>query len=168
VPTFALRPLSEEQFDAASPCYHSFTFDTRRAAAEVWADLHSDTPLQWCTGLKRVRWTSARPHGVGATREVTLANGLRVQERYFRWEEGEGDYVNAFVVERGSLPLFRRFGERYSVTATETGSRFTWEFDAELPVPAALHRLVRPVVARDIARLHRDSLAHFGSLNAEV
>ena len=161
MPTFTLRPVADADFEVGQPYTHRFTVRTRRSADEVFAELHGDRPLHWCTGIRTVTWTSAAPHGVGATRTVALANGLSVDERYFLWDEATR--VTAFAVVRANLPLFRRFGERYTVTPTaDGGSEFLWEFVVEPKVPGLLKGAVLALVKRlDLARLERDTRAYF-------
>lgn len=156
---FDLSPVTDADFDPSSPSYHRLVIPANRPAADVWAALHGDAPLSWCRGIKRAVWTSARPHGVGATRTVTLANGLKVNERYFRWEESDELYVNAFSVESSNLPLFRRFGERYTVVPKAIGSELTWEFVGEPRLPGK--KLFTKVLERDLQKLGSDTEKHF-------
>lgn len=162
--TFPLQPLGASPFDDANPHYYVFSLTTPRPAAEVWADLHGTRPLRWCKGLHSVRWTSPEPFGVGTTRTVTLANRVTIDERYFRWEEDpERGYVNAFVVESATVPLFRRLGERYTVVPGAGSSTFTWEFVIEPNGPVPAQRLAARMVAHTVAGLRRDTLAHFAA-----
>jgi hypothetical protein len=157
--SFALSPVTDADFTPSNPNYHRLVIPANRSAADVWADLHGDSPLFWCRGIKRAGWTSPRPHGVGATRTVTLANGMKVDERYFRWEESDDSYVNAFSVESSNLPLFRRFGERYTVVSRAIGSELTWEFVAEPRLPG--RAILAKVLAKDLQKLGRDTEKHF-------
>jgi hypothetical protein len=159
VPTFTLSPVTDADFDPSSPGYHRLTIAANRPADEVWSALHGDSPLFWCRGIKRAAWSSPRPHGVGATRTVTLSNGLKVDERYFRWEESDGVCVNAFTVERANLPLFRRFGERYTVTPKPIGSELVWEFVAEPRLPGK--KIFAKMLQRDLEKLASDTRKHF-------
>jgi hypothetical protein len=156
---FNLAPVTDADFDPSSPNYYRLVIEANRSAEDVWAELHGDSPLSWCGGIKRVAWTSRRPHTIGATRTVSLANGLKLNERYFRWEEADAKYVNAFTVDRANLPLFRRFGERYTVVPKPIGSELVWEFYAELRLPGK--KLFGFLVRRDFAKLGRDTTAHF-------
>lgn len=162
MPTFRLQPVTDADFRPGRPGYHAFSVNSRRPVAEVWRELHGDDALHWCTGIGRVAWTSPRPHGVGATRTVRLRTGARVAERYFRWDEAPDECTNGFSVESASVPLFRRFGERYRVGSSGAWTRFTWEFVIEPRVPAPLQGLARRAVLRDLDRLRRDTAAHFG------
>ena len=162
MPTFRLQPVTDADFRPGSPGYHAFTVASPRSVTQVWQDLHDDHALHWCRGIAEVRWTSPLPHGIGATRTVRLGNGARVAERYFRWEEAPDECMNGFSVESANVPLFRRFGERYRVASAGARTRFTWEFVIEPHVPAALQRLARRAVLRDLDRLRRDTAAHFG------
>lgn len=164
MPTFRLQPVTDADFRPGRPGYHAFTVSTRRPVEQVWHQLHADAPLHWCRGIADVGWTSTAPHGVGATRTVRLSSGVRVAERYFRWEEEPDERVNAFSVESSNVPLFRRFGERYRVATSGAQTRFTWEFVIEPRVPAPLQPLARRAVLRDLDRLRRDTAAHFGGV----
>jgi hypothetical protein len=63
-----------------------------------------------------------------------------------------------------NLPLFKRFGERYTVTPTAGGgSEFLWEFVAEPKGPAPLRTALFAVARKiDFAALERDTRAYFG------
>lgn len=161
MPSFTLQPVADADFEVGQPFTHRFTVRTRRSAGEVFAELHGERPLHWCKGIRRITWTSPTPRAAGATRTVTLGNGLVVHERYFLWDEATR--VTAFGVESANLPLFRRFGERYTVTPTaDGGSEFLWEFVAEPKVPGPLQGAVLALVKRlDLARLERDTRAYF-------
>lgn len=162
MPTFSLQPVTDADFGPGRPGYHAFTVSTRRPVDEVWQELHGDDALHWCRGIARVRWTSPRPHGVGATRTVRLRTGAEVAERYYRWDERQDERMNGFSVESANVPLFRRFGERYRVAPAGDRTRFTWEFVIDPRAPAALQGLARRAVVRDLDRLRRDTAAHFG------
>jgi hypothetical protein len=161
MPTFTLQSVADADFEVGQPFTHRFAVRTRRSADEVFAELHGERPLHWCKGIRRIVWTSAEPHGIGTTRTASLANGIVVHERYFLWDEATR--VTAFAVESANLPLFRRFGERYTVTPTaDGGSEFLWEFLVEPKVPGPLKGAVLALVKRlDLARLERDTRAYF-------
>src|SRR3954452_7912619 len=109
-PWFDTRPV-DERFLEEAPVRLVATFAIPRPAASVWADLTGEDPLSWCRILDRVTWTSARPFGVGTTREVVALKGFEVlQERFFRWEEGRR---KSFMVVKASAPLARAFAEDY-------------------------------------------------------
>lgn len=164
MPSFSLQPVTDADFEVGRPFTHRFTVRTSRSADEVFGEIHGATgkrPLHWCTGIKRVTWTSPAPHGVGATREVAVSGGLVAQERYFVWDEATR--VTAFSFVSANLPLFKRFGERYTVTPTAGGgSEFLWEFVVEPKVPGPLQGAVLALVKRlDLARLEKDTRAYF-------
>ena len=99
---------------------------------------------------------------MGATRQVTLATGVRLNERYFHWSEAPTAFDDAFTVDSANAPLFRRFGERYTVAANGTGSVFKWEFLIEPRVPAPLRPLARRLIRRDVAQIRLDTTDRFG------
>lgn len=157
-PWFTSQPVDERFFDAA-PVVLRASFDVRRPAADVWAELVSDDPLSWCSILDSVRWTSPRPFGVGTTRTVTSLRGMNViEERFFRWEEGRR---KSFCALRSTMPAFRRFAEDYLVEPTsEESARMTWTIAFE-PLPIA--RPTTPVNRRILSSLFRDSRRHYAS-----
>ena len=70
------------------------------------------------------RWTSPRPLGLGATREIELSgNSFALREYYFRWDEGRR---YSFYGTECNRSVLRRFAEDYVVESTGRGSRFTW------------------------------------------
>jgi hypothetical protein len=161
MPSFPLQPVADADFEVGQPFTHRFTVRTKRSASEVFEELHGERPLHWCRGLRRVTWKSPRPFGVGTLREVRAANGLLAQERYIVWDEATR--VTAFTFVSTNLPLFKRFGERYTVTPTAGGGcEFLWEFVAEpkgpAPLQAALFAVARKI---DFAALERDTRAYF-------
>ncbi len=118
-----LEPADDAFFGTAP---HVFRYQKRFAATpeEVWADLTWDVSLAaWGPAIKKVTWTSARPFGVGTTRDVVAPGGATMRERYFRWDEGRR---HAFYVYESSIPLFRRFAEDYIVEPDGDGTKFTW------------------------------------------
>ena len=161
MPSFSLQPVTDADFEVGRPFTHRFTVRTSRSADEVFREIHGSRPLHWCRGIRRVTWKTPEPFGVGTEREVAIANGLVVQERYFLWDDATR--VTAFTVESANLPLFRRFGERYTVTPTSDGGcEFLWEFVAEPKVPGPLQGAVLALVKRlDLARLEKDTRAYF-------
>jgi hypothetical protein len=126
-----LKPV-DESFFVSAPERYSDTFAIARPAVEVWADLVSDKPLAWCRGLS-LHWTSARPFGVGTTRQAASLGGVvKLKERYFIWEDGQRQ---AFYVTEANLPLFKRFAEDYVVEPDGADrSRLTWTFAIESTV----------------------------------
>lgn len=172
-----MEPLGVDSFDPGDRNYYSFSLVTRRPIEEVWGDLTGTRPLRWCRGLRSVTWTSAGGaagtgsdidrgigRGVGATRSVVSGNRARLEERYFQWDVDEASrYVNAFSVETASVPLFRRFGERYTVTKSQPWTRLSWEFVIEPNGVGPLLCAARRLVAHDIEKIRLDTIAHFGS-----
>lgn len=108
---FTLQPV-EESFFASAPVRYCDTFAIARPAEEVWRELVSEKPLDWCRAVS-VRWTSERPFGVGTTRQGKVLGGtMKVQERFFVWEEG---HRHAFYVTEANAPTFKRAAEDYVV-----------------------------------------------------
>jgi hypothetical protein len=155
---FKTQPVDEGFFHSA-PFQLRDTFEVNRPASEVWDDLTRDDTLSWCRILDEVVWTSPRPFGVGTTRTVQSLRGASVlNERYFRWDEGER--MSFYVVE-SSAPLFKRFAEDYILEpASETSCHFTWTIAVE---PHAAARIADPVNRRLLGTLFRDTRKHYRS-----
>jgi hypothetical protein len=156
-PWFSCEPVDESFFETA-PVRMAARFEVARPAAEVWGELTGERPLYWCRILQDVHWTSARPFGVGTTREVKALWGANLlRERYFRWEEGR---QHSFYVVESSAPLAKRFAEDYLVEPTgEASCRFTWRICFE-PQPLAI-----PTVPGNkllLRTLYTDTRDHFG------
>lgn len=84
-----------------------------------------------------VEWTSERPFGVGTTRTVTGAGGLRIDEHFVAWEDGRR---MAFRFDRASVP-FRSFAEDWSVRPTSDDAcelvwRYAYQWAGPTPVAA--------------------------------
>jgi hypothetical protein len=156
---FALSPFAESFFESA-PAVFREVFEIPLPAPEVWSELTGDNPFGWCTLVKRVAWTSPRPFGPGTTRTAWMLGGAFViEERFFRWDEGRR---SSFVVERASLPGYRRLGDDYLVEPVSAGSsRFTWTIAAE---HHPLARLGAPFNAAIANRMFTDTGRHFGTL----
>ena len=153
---YPLEP-ADDDFLASAP--HIFRYEKRFAASpdKVWESLTSDASLStWSSTIKEVKWTSPRPFGVGATREVQPQGGPRVKERYFRWDEGRR---HSFYVERANLPMFKSLAEDYLVEpAGPDACRFTWTIAAD---PTAAGKLGSPLNKRIVEGLFHDTRRHF-------
>jgi hypothetical protein len=145
----------DESFFAAAPQRLEHTFHIPRPAADVWAELVSDQPLHWCR-IARGHWTSPRPFGVGATKNITLLGLLTVKERYFLWEEG---VRKAFYVSDASLPLFSAVAEDYVVESRgDAASTLTWRVAIK---PSALGAPGAPANKLVFWSLWRDTASYF-------
>ncbi|MEA2166998.1 MAG: hypothetical protein QOF76_298 [Solirubrobacteraceae bacterium] len=147
---------ADEGFFTSAPTRFVETFNIARPAQQVWEELTSDRPLDWCR-LLSITWKSPRPFGVGTARQAKVAFGfLTVQERFFIWEEGRR---KAFYVTSANLPMFKRFAEDYVIEPTGTDScTFTWTLAAE---PTALGKVGAPGNALIIKSLFADTRKHF-------
>jgi hypothetical protein len=156
-PRFPTHSVEATFFDTA-PFRLREAFDIPRSAAQVWADLTTESPLSWCRMLRDVTWTSPPPFGVGTTRTArSIGNVSVIDERFFRWEEGR---QQSFFAVKASVPLFRRFAEDYLVEPTsKTSCRFTWTIAIE-PRPAA--RIANPGNRLLFGTLFRDTRKFYG------
>jgi hypothetical protein len=152
---FKLEPV-EESFLASAPVRYSDTFAIARPPAQVWSELVSEKPLDWCRALS-IHWTSPRPFGVGTTRQASVLRGAsKVQERYFLWEEGRR---HAFYVTEANVPAFKRLAEDYLVEPDGPGRcRFTWTIAVE---PTLMGRLGGPVNGLLFKSLFTDTRRYF-------
>lgn len=161
MPRFALEPADEAFFGSAP---HVFTYRKQFAAPpeRVWESLTSDESLAaWGSTVKFVNWTSPRPFGVGTTREVALSPGIvRVDETFFRWEDG---VRYSFYVDHASVPSLRRFAEDYLVEPLGEGrAQFTWIVAIEArPAFAVPFKAFAPVLKAAFGRLATDGEKHF-------
>jgi len=155
--TFTLEPV-DERFFTSAPSRYADAFAIARPADEVWRELVSDNPLNWCRGLS-IRWTSERPFGVGTTREAKVLGGAtKIQERYFIWE---ADHRKAFYVTDANVPVFRRFAEDYVVEPDGPGRcRFTWTVALE---PTWAGRAGGPLNSLLFRQLFAETRRHFNA-----
>ena len=156
-PWFHLTPCDATFFTSA-PERLVDTMEIGRPAADVWAELTSDSTLSWCRALSGVTWTSPRPFGVGTTRTVrTPLSLLQLKEVYFRWDEGRR---KSFYVAEATAPLFRTFAEDYLVEeVSPSRCRFTWTVAVAVPTAARPGNPVNRAITRS---LFRDTRRHFG------
>ena len=129
----------------------------------VWESLQSDESLAaWGPSVTKLTWTSARPFGVGSTREVTVAPGLAtVRERFFRWDDGRG---YSFYVTEANAPLFNRFAEDYNLEPEGDGTRFIWTVALE-PKPAIRlpFKAIAPVLKAAFGKMASDGQKYFAT-----
>jgi len=157
---FALETADAGFFDSAP---HVFTYVKHFDAPpeRVWESLQSDESLSaWGPAVTSLTWTSPRPFGVGTTRRVGTGPN-KVNERFFRWDDGQG---YAFYAYEANIPLFRRFAEDYRIEAEGTGTRFTWLVAIE---PTPLLRLpvkaLAPVLKAAFGRMASDGQKYFAA-----
>jgi len=148
--------LTDESFLTTAPSRFSETFEIARPAADVWAELINDTPLDWCRALS-IKWTSPRPFGIGTTRTAKVLGALMVKERYFIWEEG---HRKTFCITESSLPVFNRVAEDYVVEPLAPDrSRFTWTLAME---PKGIAK-IGPGNKLLVNSLFKDTRKHFSA-----
>ncbi|MEU4314569.1 SRPBCC family protein [Nocardia sp. NPDC024068] len=150
---FALGTADDTFLDTAAHRY-THVVDIPAPVEQVWDTLTADDALvSWSPVITAARWTSARPFGVGTTRQVTLGGFLRLDERFYRWDEGAR---MTFTVDAASVPGLRRFAEDLTLLPLATGTRLVWTFALEgNPVLRPLLTAASPVnrfVTRSIAQ----------------
>jgi hypothetical protein len=156
-----LEPADAEFFTTAP---HILTYVKHFAAPpeKVWESLVSEESLAaWGPSVQRVTWRSPRPFGVGSTREVVLAPGLaRVQETFFRWEEG---HRYSFYANQANFPALRRLAEDYLIEPAGAGrTKFTWVVAVEpQPLFAVPFKALVPVLRMAFGRMASDGEKYF-------
>lgn len=143
---FPLRSV-DDSFFATAPWRFINAVELPASAAEVFGVFEDGAqwPL-WFNGIRRVTWTSPKPHRVGTTRTVEL-DTLTVYERFFRWQSGERF---SFDVTAATAPVFRALAEDYLLEDLGPGRcRFTYTVAIE---PALLGRIVGPVLRGSLER----------------
>jgi len=121
--------------------------------------------FEWLEPLAEVRYTSAPPRGVGATREVVIdllqrsprqtgAGALAVKERVLAWERGKRF---AFAIDEMNLPIVRQMVEDMRLERLGPGRtllRYHVHYCPSVPM-RAVHPIARTVfdkMFRDAAR----------------
>jgi uncharacterized protein YndB with AHSA1/START domain len=154
---FALAK-SDDAFLAGAALRYTHFVDISQPPQRVWAALTSDDALvSWSPVITAARWTSPRPFGVGTTRVVTLGGVARLEERFYRWEEGSH---MTFTVDAASIPGLKRFAEDIALQPTPGGTRLIWTFALEgnallrplLAAASPVNRIVTKSIARGIRR----------------
>lgn len=88
---------------------------------------------KWVPVIKHVAWTSPKPYGVGTTRTVTLLGGMRMNERFWAWEQNRH---MGFVVTESSSSMTRALIESYEVTSLgDRRCSLRWRMAMELSGP---------------------------------
>ena len=159
---------ADASFLECAPEIHRYATELPVAPATVWASLASDESLAaWSMDLGlslRVHWTSPRPFGVGATRDVRLPMGLiTLRERFFRWDEGRGYSFCAVAANRRGL---RRFAEDHRLEPRPGGALFTWTVAIEPSVRAL--RAAAPLNRVGFGRTAAAARRYFRNLEEET
>ncbi|WP_328395601.1 SRPBCC family protein [Nocardia sp. NBC_00416] len=135
---FPLSPSDDTFLDTTDRRY-THIVDIPAPVERVWDALVADDALvSWSPVITAARWTSPRPFGVGTTREMTLGGILRLDERFYRWDEGSR---MTFTVDAASIPGLSRFAEDITLLPLATGTRLIWTFALEGAAP------LRPLLA---------------------
>ncbi|MBY8855473.1 SRPBCC family protein [Nocardia sp. CA2R105] len=154
-PRFTLA-ASDDSFLATAARRYVHTVDISRDPHDVWDMLTADDALvSWSAVITASKWLSPRPFGVGTTRLVTLGGVVRLEERFYRWEEGER---MTFTVDAASIPGLKRFAEDLVLQPTPGGTRLTWTFALEgnpllqplLGVASPVNNIVTRTIAQGI------------------
>lgn len=163
-PSFPLEPADDTFLNTTDRRY-THIVDIPASRAQVWGTLTADDALvSWSPVITSAHWTSPRPFGAGTTRQVTLGGALRLDERFYRWEEQSR---MTFTVDSASVPGLRRFAEDLTLLSLGTATRLVWTFALEgnpllRPVLAAtspVNRLVTKSIAEGITgRVRRESV----------
>ena len=107
-----LDPVTLDFFDTA-PLRVQCTMLAKCTPERLFETLRGDTVwTEWAGVIKGVDWTSEKPYGKNATRDVSLVGGMMVRELFFHWEENERI---AFYVTESTIPGLSKFAEDYRV-----------------------------------------------------
>lgn len=154
---FRLSP-SDDTFLDTAPHRYTHIVDIPAPGRQVWDTLAADDALvSWSPVITAATWTSPRPFGIGTTREVTLGGFLRLQERFYRWDEGAR---MTFTVDAASVPGLKRFAEDITLLPLATGTRIIWTFAIEgtaalrplLAAASPVNRFVTRTIASGTSR----------------
>jgi hypothetical protein len=155
------HPIEEadDALFAHATLYHARSVEVPYPVEQTWAALTGEGVSSWTKGVKRLTWTSPRPFGVGTTRELEMGGGMKLRERFFRWEEGHRKTFTGVEATRG---IFRHLVEDYVVEPTEHGSRLSWRWAAELNRPwSSFKHVLDRVSFEPTGRSHIDGLATY-------
>jgi len=144
---FPCRPVDASFFETAAMRFKN-AVDLDARPDDVFAILDDgDSWPRWFGGMRKVAWTSEKPHGVGSTRTAWLT-AVTVDEHFFRWEPS---HRFSFYATGLSMPLAHALAEDYLLDEVEPGrTRFTYTVALE---PRLAVRMGGPV-----------SGAYFGSM----
>jgi hypothetical protein len=160
---YALHPVDDSFFGTA-PVVHRYPVKLPVPPEQVWEQISSDESLSAWRGLRlpRLTWTSPRPFGVDATREVVLPlSAMTVRERFFRWDEGKG---YSFYVYEANRPLVDRFAEDYVVEPDGDGALLTWTIAFQTkPALRSVAKLLDPLNRRGLQLFGRAAKQHFAA-----
>ncbi|MGW1737519.1 SRPBCC family protein [Nocardia sp. NPDC001965] len=154
---FSLSPAEDTFLDSA-PHRYTHIVDIPAPVRQVWDTLVADDALvSWSTVITAATWTSPRPFGIGTTRTVTLGGFLRLEERFYRWDEGSR---MTFTVDAASVPGLKRFAEDITLLPLGSGTRVIWTFAVEgtaslrplLALASPVNRLVTKGIASGTGR----------------
>jgi hypothetical protein len=156
---YALDPVDDD-FLASAPHVWRYRQHFDATPEQVWESLASDASLSaWGPAITKITWFTPRPFGVGTTREVQTPGGVKVHERFFRWEEGSR---YSFEVYEASMPLFKRFAEDYVLSPEGNGTAFDWTVAIEAKGVAALpFKVLSPVIKAAFGRMASDGRRYF-------
>jgi uncharacterized protein YndB with AHSA1/START domain len=104
----------------------------------------SDHQHVWMPDFVACRWTSAEPHGVGATREIQL-KALTARERFLIWEPGKR---LTFSIDATTVPVTAQSVEdmRFEPIGDGSSTRLVWHvFYTPTRAILPLHPVVRAV-----------------------
>lgn len=152
----------EAKFFSSAPylfqCQKPFAATPER----VWQELIFDaSAAAWGRMITQVSWTSAPPHGVGATRE-SVALGARARSRYIRWDENIG--YSMYVYE-STAPVFQRYAEDFVLEPNAGGTLFTFTVAIE-PKPgfSLAFKAISPLLGVYLRSIAADGQRYFAEV----
>jgi len=113
----------------------------------------------WFKGVKKIKWTSPRPHSVGTTRTVYLKNGFAANEVFYEWEPGR---KFGFYFTETNIPSLKQFAELYELTPIdEENCLFTLHVGVDPIFPLNLTGAIGKWLLSGTFSSAPDSLANF-------
>lgn len=156
------HPIEEadDTLFATASLYHTRSVEVPYTVEQTWEVLTGDNLSHWTKGVNKLTWTSPRPFGVGTTREIEMGGGMKLRERFFRWDEER--HRKSFTGTAATRGIFRHLVEDYVVEPTEHGSRLSWRWAADLNRPwSAFKGTLDRLTFAPTGRSHIDGLATF-------
>ena len=158
---FSLQPVTLN-YAAQAPFHFLNQAELPAPPERVFAVLANDaTWPAWFKDYVSCTWTSAPPHGAGATREVFLKT-LAVKETFLAWDPGQRF---AFRIDAISVPLVTAMMEVLTLTPLPGGrTLLRWEVSY---TPRPIMRLIHPIARAIFGGMFRTTLRNLGRYLAQ-
>lgn len=131
-----------------APVVISVTRDVQAPAEVAW-DVIADTPSwpEWFPRMSKAEYTSSKPPGIGATRQVKVGP-LVVDEEFIAWERPT---VWGFTFLETNVPFARAGVELAEIESLGAArSRITYTMAVDLRGPMFFRRIFKPLTKRSL------------------